>query len=57
MKWLKEHIYETHVLAFFLMVLPPVGLYFTAQAGALALTWPLLGVVVLGNILVLFVKG
>jgi membrane protein YqaA with SNARE-associated domain len=57
MEWLRTHTYQVHLLGFFLMVFPPIGLYFSVQAGALALTWLLLGLVVLGNALVLFVKG
>jgi len=41
-------------LAFVLMVIPPVGLYFTAQAQTEGLTLGLLALVVIGNILVLF---
>jgi membrane protein YqaA with SNARE-associated domain len=55
-KRLQKHAYKIHLAAFFLMVLPPVGLYFTVLAGSLALTWILLGLVVLGNILVLLVN-
>lgn len=54
--WFRKHVYETHVIAFLLMVIPPVPLYLAAQQQATAWIWPLLGLVVLGNILALLVK-
>jgi len=46
----------THPLAFLLMILPPIPLYFAAQAGAAAWIWVFLGLFVLGNILALVSK-
>jgi hypothetical protein len=54
--WLKTHAFEAHTLAFLLMILPPVGLYFTAGQGALGWSVALLSVVVLGNLFELFLK-
>jgi hypothetical protein len=53
-KWLKENTFETHLLAFFLMTLPSILLYFAARQGSLGWIFAWLGLVVLGNILVLF---
>jgi len=55
-QWLKKHIYEVHLLAFLLMVLSPILLYFSARQGINALTWVLIGIVVSGNLIVLWVR-
>ncbi len=52
---LSEHKFKTHMLAFLLMVLPPVPLYVAAQNGAANWILALLGLVVAGNILALMV--
>ena len=54
--WLGLHKYESYLLAFFLMVLPPVPMYFAAQQGAIGWIWGLIGLVVLGNLLVLLIN-
>jgi len=56
MKWLQEHSFEANLLALLLMAVPPVLLYFAAQQGALGWIYALLGLVISGNILVLFVR-
>jgi hypothetical protein len=50
-KWLAEHQFEAYAMALLLMLLPPVLLYYAAGAGP-ARIWALIGVVVLGNLLV-----
>jgi hypothetical protein len=55
-KWLQEHTFEANLLALLLMAVPPVLLYFAARQGALGWIYALLGLVVLGNILVLFLR-
>jgi hypothetical protein len=37
--------------AFLLIVLPPIGLYFSVKGGFHAVTWALLAVIVIGNVL------
>jgi hypothetical protein len=54
--WLRKHKFETHSLAFLLMILPPVPLYLAAQNGARAGIILLLIPVVLGNLLELFIE-
>jgi hypothetical protein len=54
--WLREHTFITYMIALLLMVLAPVGLFFSAQAGATVWIWALLGMVVLGNLLVLAIN-
>ena len=53
LKWLNKDIFKIHLLAFVLMVLPAVLLYFAAQRSADFWIWLLLGLVVLGNLLAL----
>ena len=45
-----------HPLAFLLMILPPILLFYAAQAGAVAWIWVLLSLVILGNVLALASK-
>ena len=56
LNWIKAHKFETHVIAFLLMVLPPVPLYLAAQRGANGWIWFWLGLVIGGNLLALGVK-
>ena len=56
MNWLREHKFEAHLLAFSLMILPAVGLYFAARRGSQSWIWALLGVFVLGNLLAVVVR-
>ena len=56
LQWLKTHGYEAHLLAFTLITLPSVLLYFSARQGMDGLTWALLAAVVLGNLIALYVK-
>lgn len=55
-KWLRAHKFEAHLIVFALLIVPPVPLYFAARYGALGWIWALLGLVILGNLLVLFVR-
>ncbi len=52
-KWLTKNKFEVHLVAFMLMVLTPIPLYYAAQSGATGLIWILLGFVICGNILAL----
>ena len=57
-KWierLSENKYKVYVLAFLMMVILPLPMFFAAQQGLIALIWVLLGVVVLANFLVLLI--
>jgi len=54
--WLQKHTFEVHVAAFLLMLLPAIPLYFAAASSATGLVWVLLGLVVLGNLIVMLVK-
>ena len=56
LNWMRAHKFEAHTLAFALMVLPPAPLYLAAQHGANGWIWPLLGLVILGNLLELAIR-
>lgn len=53
---LRQYKYESYLLAFTLMVLPPVLMYFAAQQDAIGWIWGLIGVVLLGNLIALVVR-
>ena len=52
---LKDNKFQFHLAALLLMLIPPIPMYFAAQAGAVGLIWLLLAIVVLGNLLVILV--
>ena len=52
---LKEQKFRLHLTALLLMLIPPIPMYFAAQAGAFGLVWGLLVIIVLGNLLVIIV--
>lgn len=52
-KWLTKNKFEVHLIAFLLMVLPPIPLYYAAQSSVTGLTWALLTLVICGNLLAL----
>jgi len=54
--WLTKHSFEAYSLVFLLITLPASGLYLAASSGAEAVIWLLLGIIALGNFLVLFIK-
>lgn len=47
--------YQAYLLAFSLMILPPVPLYLAARQGAYAWIWLLIGLIVIGNVLAIVV--
>jgi len=52
---LKENKFRLHLTALLLMLIPPIPMYFAAQAGSTGLIWLLVAIVVLGNLLVIIV--
>lgn len=54
--WLREHKFEAHLIAFLLMILPPIPMYFAAQTGAEVWIYILITPVILGNLLELWLK-
>ena len=53
---LRKHSSEAYLVAFLLMVVPPIPLYYAARGGAIGWIWGLLALIVLGNLLVLFIR-
>ena len=56
LKWLREHAYQAYWIALLFMVVPATLMFFAAQSGANGWIWALLGFVVFGNLLVLWIK-
>jgi uncharacterized membrane protein YhhN len=54
MKWFRDHKFEVHLIAFLLMSLPCIGLYFSASGQLQTTNGLLLTLIILGNGLVLF---
>jgi hypothetical protein len=52
---LREHKFKLHLTALLLMLIPPIPMYFAAQNGATVLIWFLIGIVIIGNLLVIIV--
>ena len=52
---LREHKFKLHLTALLLMLIPPIPMYFSAQNGVMVLIWFLIGIVVIGNLLVIIV--
>lgn len=55
-KWLNNHKFAVYMSVFFLVILPPIPLYFAAQQDAIVWIWILLAVVVLGNLLAISIR-
>ena len=54
--WLQKFTFNIHTLAFSLMMLSSLGLYFAARAGSSGWIWGLIGVFAASNGLVALVK-
>jgi hypothetical protein len=52
---LHEHKFKLHLTALLLMLIPPIPMYFAAQNGGSVLIWFLIGIVIIGNLLVIIV--
>ena len=52
---LRENKFKLHVTALLMMLIQPIPMYLAAQNGAAAWIWLLIGVVVLGNLIVIIV--
>lgn len=52
---LKEQKFRLHLAALLLMLIPPIPMYFAAQAGAFGLVWIFVAIIILGNLLVVIV--
>lgn len=56
MDWLRTHKFQAHLAVFLLMVIPPSAMFLAIENGATTWVWGFLGVVILGNLLVLFIR-
>jgi VIT1/CCC1 family predicted Fe2+/Mn2+ transporter len=56
LNWLHTNRYIAHLVAFLLMALPPLPMYYFAQQGATGWVWTLLVIVILGNLIALFTR-
>ncbi|UCD99063.1 MAG: hypothetical protein JSV42_19350 [Chloroflexota bacterium] len=52
---LSEKKFKLHLVALLLMLIPSVPMFFAAQYSATGLIWFLVGIVVLGNLIVVFI--
>lgn len=55
-RWLHSHTFQAYLIALALMALPPAAMYYAARGGNIAMVLVLLGLVILGNLLVLFIR-
>jgi hypothetical protein len=55
LKWLTSHKFEAYAIAFLLMIIPPIPLYFAAREGSQPGMILLLALIVLGNLLALLI--
>jgi len=54
--WLQKYTFNIHTLAFLLMILSSLGLYFSAQADSIGWIWGLIVLFAASNGLVALVK-
>ena len=52
---LRENKFKLHLTALLMMLIPPIPLYIVAENGAVGWIWFLIGIVILGNLLVIIV--
>ena len=53
---LHTHRYTAHLVAFLLMILSPLPMFYFAQHGAIGWVWVLLAIFILGNLVALFTR-
>jgi hypothetical protein len=54
--WLSKHKFQAHLSVFFLMVVPSIGMIALMQDEGSSLTWLMIAVFALANILAIFIK-
>jgi hypothetical protein len=55
-RWLQQRSNKVQLIAFLLMLLSPIPMYFAVQGGPVGWLYFLLGLFILGNVLVLLVR-
>lgn len=53
-QWLSKNKFQAYLLAFLLVILPPIGMFFTHQSPALTLI--LMLPIILGNLLAVLIR-
>jgi hypothetical protein len=53
---LRENKFKLHLTALLMMLIPPIPMFWAAQNGASGLIWLLLGIIILGNLIVIIVS-
>ena len=53
--YLREHKFESYLVAFLLMMIPPLPMYFAAIHENSLFIWIGLGIVILGNLITLII--
>jgi hypothetical protein len=56
LKWLSENKFRMHLLAFSVMILAPIALYFAAQGPSTPWIWVLIALFAAANLLVIAVR-
>ncbi|MEJ2707336.1 MAG: hypothetical protein P8074_06950 [Anaerolineales bacterium] len=56
LKWLSENKFRMHLLAFSVMILAPIALYFAAQGQSAPWIWVLIALFAAANLLVIAVR-
>jgi len=56
LEWFSKNKFQAHLLAFTLMVLTSVGMIFALRREAYLLTWLMIAIFAIANVLTLFVK-
>jgi hypothetical protein len=56
LKQFSKNKYRSHTIAFLLMTLAPVALYYAVQQQATAWIWILIGAVILGNLITILTE-
>ena len=51
----KDKKFKLHLTALLMMLIPPIPMYWAAQNSANGLIWLLMGIVILGNLIVIIV--
>ena len=56
LEWLRTHPFEAHSIVFLLMIIPPIGLYWAVQNGAMTWVYVLLLPIILANLIELTIQ-
>ena len=54
--WLSKHKFQAHLSAFLLMVISSIGMIFLMGDGSVLLTWLMIAVFAMANLLAVFIK-